>query len=665
MSDHITATAGRLLLPPARIYPERPDQADGWAERLDNIVTGIPAVLTPGLLGARLRHIARRARRHEAQLRSLDDEGLLLYSRELRLKLRGARFDNETVARSFALIREAATRTVGMRHYDVQLLGGFAMLKGMIAEMETGEGKTLTATLPACTAALAGLPVHVITVNDYLAERDAALMGPVYSALGLTVAHVIHGMSPEQRRAAYLADVTYCTNKEAAFDYLRDRLVLGTNPSDLRLKMERLYGETSRTSRLVMRGLHFAIVDEADSVLIDEARTPLIISGETDPGDEQERAERALKLAEELEERRDYVIRHEDRQIRLTDAGKARIAALAETGEGYWKGRIRREEAARQALAAKFLFKRDEHYLVRDDSIQIVDEYTGRVMADRSWGEGLHQLIEVKEGCPATGRNVPLARMTYQRFFRRYGRLAGMTGTARETAGELWSIYRLPVVTVPPNRPLRRVQSRDVVCRTMDEKWQAVTARVRELVRQGRPVLVGTRSVAASDVASRCFAEAGLEHVVLSAAQDREEAEVIARAGEPGRVTVATNMAGRGVDIQLGDGVAEAGGLCVLMSERHDAGRIDRQLLGRSGRHGEPGASDAILSLEDALLENSPDRSLIGLARMGGPIGQWAGRLAIAKAQRRAERSHSRMRRDLLKYDRNLGILLAFSGRME
>lgn len=664
MSDH-TTSVGRLLLPPAKIYPERPDRAHGWAERLDNIVTGIPAVLTPGLLAVRLRHIVRKARRHEAQLRSLDDEGLLLYSRELRLKLRGARFDSETVARSFALIREAATRTVGMRHYDVQLIGGFAMLKGMIAEMETGEGKTLTATLPACTAAMAGLPVHVITVNDYLAERDAALMAPVYRALGLTVAHVIHGMAPEQRREAYMADVTYCTNKEAAFDYLRDRIVLGNNPSDLRLKMERLYGETSRTSRLVMRGLHFAIVDEADSVLIDEARTPLIISGQTDPGDEQERAERALLLAEELEERRDYVIQYEDRQIRLTDAGKERIAALAEAGEGYWKGRIRREEAARQALAAKFLFKRDEHYLVREDSIQIVDEYTGRVMADRSWGEGLHQLIEVKEGCAATPRNVPLARMTYQRFFRRYGRLAGMTGTARETAAELWSIYRLPVVTVPPNRPLRRLQGEDVICRTMDEKWQAITARVRELVRQGRPVLVGTRSVAASEAASRCFAEAGLEHVVLSAAQDREEADVIARAGEPGRVTVATNMAGRGVDIQLGDGVAEAGGLCVLMSERHDAGRIDRQLLGRSGRHGEPGTADAILSLEDALLENSPDWFLIGLARMGGPTGKWAGRRAIAKAQRRAERSHSRMRRDLLKYDRNLGILLAFSGRME
>ncbi|HEM45815.1 MAG TPA: prepilin peptidase, partial [Alphaproteobacteria bacterium] len=551
------------------------------------------------------------------------------------------------------------------RHYDAQVLGGFAMLKGMIAEMETGEGKTLTATLPACTAALAALPVHVITVNDYLAQRDAELMGPVYRALGLTVAHVVHGMSPEERREAYLADVTYCTNKEAAFDYLRDRMVLGNESNNLRLKMERLYGETSRANRLVMRGLHFAIIDEADSVLIDEARTPLIISGQTDAGDEQEMAERALALADELEEGRDFAIDQEQRQVVLTDAGKSRVADLAEASGGYWKGRIRSEEAARQALTARFLFRRDEHYLVRDGSVQIIDEYTGRVMADRSWSEGLHQLIEVKEGCPATPRKVPVARMTYQRFFRRYHRLAGMTGTARETAGELWSIYRLPVVTVPPNRPLRRIRKHDRICRSTEDKWRAITARVGNLVANGRPVLVGTRSVAASEEASRYFTEAGIEHVVLSAAQDRHEAEVISEAGLPGRVTVATNMAGRGVDIRLGPGVAEAGGLCVIMSERHEAGRIDRQLFGRSGRHGEPGSTEAILSLQDPLLENAAGGVLGAFARSRGPFGQWAGRFLFSRAQRRAERAHSRMRRELVKYDQRLGMLLAFSGRME
>ncbi len=664
MSEGLAATRAPTL-PAPRVYPERADRADGWKERLDTVISGIPAVMTPGLYAARNRQIVRRAGRYAVELAAIDDAGLDRFAQKAQLELRRVRFADEAVARGFALVREVASRTIGLRHYDVQLQGGFAILKGMIAEMETGEGKTLTATLAASVAALAGIPVHIITVNDYLAQRDAETMGPIYRRLGLTVDHVIHGRSPQERRAAYLSDVTYCTNKEAAFDYLRDRLVLGTNANNLRLKIERLYGETSRTNRLVMRGLHFAIVDEADSVLIDEARTPLIISSESDPADEQERAERALQLIEPLEQGRDYTINREERRIELSDAGKTRLAERAEQLNAFWQGRIRREEAARQALAATHLFRRDEHYLVRDGKVEIVDEYTGRVMADRSWGEGLHQLIEVKEGCAATPRREPLARMTYQRFFRRYTRLAGMTGTARETAGELWSVYRLPVATVPPNRPLRRIRERDRVCRSTAEKWTAIAARTKELADSGRPVLLGTRSVSASEAASRELDAAGLPHVVLNAAQDRHEAEVIARAGERGRVTIATNMAGRGVDIVLGEGVARLGGLCVLMSERHDAGRIDRQLLGRSGRHGEPGSAEAILSLEDPLLEFSRSRLLRAAARLPGWIGQWAGRAAFDRAQRKAERTHSRMRRELVRHDQRLGNLLAFSGRNE
>ena len=490
-------------------------------------------------------------------------------------------------------------------------------------------------------------------------------MGPISRALGLGVGVVVHGTKPEERRAAYACDVTYCSNKEIAFDYLRDRIVLGRDMGNLRLKLERLFGKEGRCNRLVMRGLHFAIVDEADSVLIDEARTPLIISTETQAGDEQRWAEDAMRLTKSLERDRDYRIIEAERRVELTDAGRARLAVLAEEMEAIWRSRIRREDAARQALTAIHLFRPDEHYLVRDGRVQIVDEYTGRVMADRSWSEGLHQLVEIKEDCKVSSRKVPVARISYQRFFRRYRRLAGMTGTAREVARELWAVYRLPVVTIPTHRPLRRKRLPVRICATMEGKWRAIVANAAELHGQGRPVLIGTRSVAASEILSRWLSEVGLEHVVLNAAQDRDEAEVIARAGEKGRITVATNMAGRGVDIRLAEQVLEGGGLHVILSERHDAGRIDRQLAGRCGRHGEPGTHATIISLEDPLLDIVAARALRLATRLPPPFGNAAARLIFRKAQRKAERVHSRMRRDLLKHDQRLGTLLAFSGEME
>ncbi len=664
MSSSAT-TLGAASLPPAVIYPEREDRRENWLDRIGTVLSGLPATLWPRLRAARLSRIVRLAARHGREFAAIDDAALARAATALRVDLRRDGFVDERVGRSFALVREVAERTIGLRHFDVQMAGGFAMLKGMVAEMETGEGKTLTATLTAITAALAGIPVHVVTVNDYLAQRDADDMGPIYRALGLTVGTVVQGMSPEQRRAAYLCDVTYCTNKELAFDYLRDRLVLGQNTGNLRLKLEKLYGDMARSRRLVMRGLHFAIVDEADSILIDEARTPLIISGETDPADEQRLAEEALRLIEDLDEGRHFRIVTEERQIELTDEGKERLRHITEAGDGVLMGKIRREEAARQALTARLLFHRDEHYLVRDGKVQVVDEYTGRIMADRSWNEGLHQLIEVKEGCPVTGRKVPLARMTYQRFFRRYHRLAGMTGTAHEVAGELWSVYRLPVATVPTHHRLRRRHEGDHIHRTADDKWRAITVRAAELNRDGRPVLVGTRSVAASVRASEFLTQAGLEHVVLNAAQDRNEAEIIARAGQLGQITIATNMAGRGVDIKLGPGIAELGGLHIIMSERHDSGRIDRQLAGRCARQGEPGSTEAQVSLEDSLLEMFGGAFLCWLARTQGWSKTLAGRLAFGRAQRRAERAHSRMRADLVKFDQRLGNLLSFSGRME
>lgn len=660
MSD-VVAPAGTITLPRRLLYAERQDETESWLDDIGTFLSGLPARWVPSAYAAGVKDIVKATEEAAGALNGLDDDQLQSRARQLRLQLQGGQFPLDLVAGAFALIREVSGRRMGMRHFDVQLLGGYGLLKGMITEMETGEGKTLTATLAAATAALAGIPVHVVTVNDYLAERDADLMKPLYHALGLSVGIIVHGMAPEDRKAAYRCDVTYCSNKEVAFDYLRDRMVLGQNPGNLQLKLEKLHSADARSSRLVMRGLHFAIIDEADSVLIDEARTPLIISKQTDPVDEQRRAEEALALVEPMQRDKDYKILFQESQIELTKAGKRHLQDLAEAFGGFWSSRIQREEAARQALTALLLFKRDEHYLVREDKVEIIDEYTGRISADRKWSDGLHQLIEVKEGCTVTGQNVPLARMTYQRFFRRYLHLSGMTGTGSEVAGELWAVYRLPVFRIPTNRPLQRVVEPDLVVRTADQKWRMITSLVAELHEQGKPVLIGTRSVASAETASRNLEEAGLEHSLLSAAQDSKEAEIIAQAGQTGQITIATNMAGRGVDIKLGTGVKDLGGLHVIVAERHDARRIDRQLVGRCARQGEPGVAMAILSMEDSIIGILGNPALTGLSR----FGQWSGRVIIRYAQRRAERIHSRMRRSLIKYDRKLGTLLSFSGRLE
>ena len=651
------------------IYPERQEPRVEWLDRLAASATGL---LAPWLRprASRFQWIIERVNAQARMLEGKPDAQMKEISQNLRQRLRSEGYQNELVAQAFALVREAGERTIGMRHFDVQLIGGVVLLKGMIAEMETGEGKTLVATLPACTAALAGVPVHIITVNDYLAERDAKWMGPIYRALGLTVGTIIHGMAPQARRAAYRCDVTYCTNKEVTFDYLRDRIVLRDRPSAMRLQLERLYGEQSRVRNLLLRGLHFAIVDEADSVLIDEARTPLIISAEGDDYEEESLFRQALSLAGELDPAEDFLIRPHERSLELTDQGRGRIEDFSWKSGGAWTNRQQREELVRQSLVALHLFELDKQYLVTEGKVQIVDEYTGRIMADRSWERGLHQLIEIKENCEVTRRKETQARISYQRFFRRYLRLAGMTGTAREVAGELWSIYRLGVVSIPTNRPLHRTYLPDRVYRKAEQRWEAVVKTVSEMNRIGRPVLVGTRSVAASEHLSRLLTEAGLPHNVLNARQDQEEAEIISKAGERSRITVATNMAGRGTDIRLAPGVAEIGGLQVIATERHEAGRIDRQLFGRCGRQGDPGTSEAIVSMEDELVTVHVGKPLQWVAKAPpGKPGAWiarvVGKLLFHRAQRAAERLHARMRRDLLKMDERLGDALAFSGRPE
>ncbi|HVC56946.1 MAG TPA: preprotein translocase subunit SecA [Stellaceae bacterium] len=670
MSKAAILTGGGELAS-GRPYAERAEEEPGWHDRAAEFL--LAAVVKPAR--ERLRNPARPlgriiefAGRHERAMRDAADADLQTRAYALRTRLRRDGFAPPLVGECFALIREAASRTIGQRHFDPQLMGGWALLEGRLVEMETGEGKTIAATLPAGTVALAGYPVHIITVNDYLAERDAEEMGPLYRFLGLSVGTVVQGMLPAARRQAYARSVTYCSNKELAFDYLRDRVALAHRSSRLHLSLERLRGAAPREERLVLRGLYFGIVDEADSVFIDDARTPLILSAMTGSGEEKEQCEVALDLAQRLSPVEDYTTILADREITLTAAGRSNLAALAAGREGVWTSVRAREELVTQALTALALFRRDQHYVVADDKVQIVDESTGRVMPDRAWERGLHQLIEVKEGCEPTERRETLARLTYQRLFRRYIRLAGMTGTASEVAREIRTVYGLDVVRIPLHRPSRREYLPVQVHATRAQKWDAVAAAVERVAHAGRPVLIGTRSVKASEEISVVLAERGIEHALLNAKQDKEEALVVGRAGEPFRVTVATNMAGRGTDIRLGPGVAERGGLHVILTEFHDSRRIDRQFFGRCARQGDPGSCAAIVSLEDEIFTvyaAPATRLLQRLRRDGVNVPAGAYRALRRIAQFCAERRGASMRVQNLRLDRRLDRMLAFSGRGE
>lgn len=597
------------------------------------------------------------------QVEHLDDRGLMQAARQAGNKARRTDLNHASdAAQLFAIVREAAGRQLGLWHYDEQIMGGFAMLRGQLAEMQTGEGKTLTATLTAATMALTGRPVHVVTVNDYLATRDAEEMGPVYRALGLSVGLVVQGMTLAQRRDAYAAHVTYCTNKELAFDHLRDRLnkVGGPGPAIRRTRFA--HGNFDASDAGLLRGLVFALVDEADSVLIDEARTPLILSG-TGPENYNEAMLRAAATAADELGPGDFSVDTEERRVELNSTGIDRLDLAC--AKGPLSNRIVREELVVKALTARALFMKDQHYLVRDGKIEIIDEYTGRVMPDRFWSDGLHQLIELKEGVQLSSGRLTLARTSYQRFFRRYDRIAGMSGTAREVAGELWRTYGLRVATIPTHRPVQRTMLPAEIFHSAQAKWDAIAEETKRLNRTGIPVLIGTRTVAESHRASEALTAAEIEHVVLSASQDAREAETIAQTGQIGQVTVATNIAGRGADIKLGKGVVELGGLHVIMSECHDSRRIDRQLAGRAGRQGDPGVFRPMLSFEDQLVRD--DRSIefqVG-RKLTMVFGEWYSRLLMTRIQWRAEARHARMRRDLLRQDEVMNDALAFSGEPE
>ena len=568
---------------------------------------------------------------------------------------------------ALAALREASHRELGLRPFTVQLMGALALHRGQLAEMATGEGKTLTAGLAAVLAGWSGQPTHVVTVNDYLVKRDAERLRPLYQCCGLTVGHVTATMPPVERRRGYAASVTYCTSKELLADFLRDRLRLGQLRQPARRLISRMLQPNAPDDGVVLHGLHTAIVDEADSVLIDEAVTPLIISNTHENPALTQVTLAAQELTSRLQPGAHYFADPRYRDIELTPDGEELLASAADSLAltGLWRSPDRRKELVRQALVAREFFLRGKQYVLQDGKVVIVDEFTGRQMDQRKWRQGLHQAIEAKEGLAITGPTETIARLSFQRFFRLFHRLSGMTGTAREAAGELWQIYRLPVVAIPTNRPCLREHWPDRTFPDAESKWAAVTEEVVRLHATGRPVLVGTRSVEASERVAELLRARSLPFALLNALNHESEAGIISGAGELHRITIATNMAGRGTDILLTEAVRKAGGLHVLATERHESGRVDRQLMGRAGRQGDPGSAQAFVSAEDELLKRHlpalVQRRLPALARSGTPGSTRLLKAAFAQAQRNAQRLAYRQRLGVLRQDDWLESALSFA----
>jgi preprotein translocase subunit SecA len=659
----------------------------------------LPKILTQifGSRNDRLLKTYRRAAQQinelEPKFEALDDAALRAKTAEFRQRLAQGETLDKLLPEAFAVVREASKRVLKMRHFDVQLIGGIALHEGKIAEMRTGEGKTLTATLPVYLNALAGKGVHVVTVNDYLARRDAEWMGRIYAFLGLSVGVNVPGMQRDEKQAAYAADVTYGTNNEFGFDYLRDNMV---------------YEVADR----VARGLHYAIVDEVDSILIDEARTPLIISGQAEdhtdlyvrinavvPKLKKQIGEADPRTGEGVIEAGDFTLDEKSHQVFLTEDGHenaerilSEAGLLVEGASLYDPANISLMHHVYAALRARHLYHRDQHYVVQNGEVIIVDEFTGRLMSGRRWSDGLHQAVEAKEGVQIQNENQTLASVTFQNYFRMYGKLSGMTGTADTEAFEFQEIYGLETVVIPPNRPTIRKDENDLIYKTAKEKYDAVIADIRDCHQRGQPVLVGTTSIENSELISGLLVKTGLPHQVLNAKQHAKEAEIVAQAGRPGVITIATNMAGRGTDIVLGGNVEKQeqmveadealaeddkarriqqlkdewqglheqvkanGGLRIIATERHESRRIDNQLRGRSGRQGDPGASRFYLSLDDSLMRIfAGDRVRAIMDRLKMPEGEAieAGIVSrsIEGAQRKVEARNFDIRKQLLEYD--------------
>lgn len=616
---------------------------------------------------AKLLKIADKVLLLEKEFSDLTDAKLRQEAENLREIFRRNRDTQSDLERAFAVVREVASRQIDEKPFAVQVAGALALNSGYVAEMATGEGKTLTATMAVTVAGWRGKGCHVITVNDYLAKRDADWMGRIYRFCGLRVGYVEQGMKPEKRKLAYDSDITYCTNKEVTADFLRDRLVLGRLRGLSSALLHKMAGGRGRlTDKLVQRGLYFAVIDEADSIMVDEAVTPLIISGDAPNPEQTKTFSQAYEIARQLDVGEDYTINMQYREIELTDKGKARLSQLSRGYEGIWRGARRSEEVVVQALTASEFYQREKNYVVDDDKIVIVDDNTGRLMPDRTWRDGLHQAIEAKENVTVNAPKATYARVSFQRFYRLYQKLSGMTGTAKEAGGEFWQIYHLPVAVIPTNKPCVRKVEPIVVYATDEAKWKAVVDEIYRIHETGQPVLVGTRSIRASEHLSDLLKEKKLDHQVLNAIYHKQEAEIVARAGQPGHITVATNMAGRGTDIKLGRGVAAMGGLHVLATELNESVRIDRQLFGRGARQGDPGSAQAIISLEDEVVRRYSGRFADFLAKRHHsseePISSVLTRQLFGLAHFRAERLALRQRKSVLKTDHWLDEQLGFAG---
>ncbi|MGC9002536.1 MAG: preprotein translocase subunit SecA [Dictyoglomus sp.] len=583
----------------------------------------------------KLEEYVKRINALEPEISKLSDEDLKRKTPEFKQRLERGETLDDLLIEAFAVVREVAKRTIGMRHFDVQIMGGIVLHQGKIAEMQTGEGKTLVATLPAYLNALEGKGVHIVTVNDYLAKRDRYWMGPIYEFLGLEVGLLQNDTPILERKKAYMADITYGTNNEFGFDYLRDNIALSPD-------------------QLVQRELNYAIVDEVDSILIDEARTPLIISGPAKG--ESHIYKLAIRAARYLKKDVDYTTDEKTKTVSLTEEGLRKAESFLGVKDLYDFKNMGLAHALLQCLKALNFYHRDRDYIVKDGEVIIVDEFTGRLMFGRRYSDGLHQAIEAKEGVRIREENVTLATISIQNYFRMYKKLAGMTGTAATEEEEFVKIYGLEVVVIPPNKPLRRINYPDVIFRTEEEKFEAVVKEIEEMYKIGRPVLVGTTSIEKSERLSKMLKKKGIPHNVLNAKYHEKEAEIIAKAGQKYAVTIATNMAGRGTDIVLGEGVAELGGLHVIGTERHESRRIDNQLRGRAGRQGDPGSSRFYLSLEDDLLRlfgGDQIKALmerLGMER-GQPIESPLLTRIIENSQAKVERMNFEIRKQLLEYD--------------
>ncbi len=570
----------------------------------------------------------------EPSIQALSDDDLKSKTAEFKERYSQGESLDLILPEAFAVAREAGKRTLGMRHFDVQLIGGMVLHQGKIAEMKTGEGKTFMATLPLYLNALSGKGAHLVTVNDYLARRDAEWMQPMYNFLGLEIGIIQNSLSDEERKAAYGADITYGTNNEFGFDYLRDNMKF--NLEDY-----------------VQREMNFAIVDEVDSILIDEARTPLIISGASERGSNlyQLANQAVLTLKKE-----DYEIDEKAKSVTLTEAGNDQIESYTKVDNLYASENILLLHHITQALRAHTLFKNDVDYIVRDGEVFIVDEFTGRVLPGRRYSDGLHQALEAKEGVKVERENQTLASITLQNYFRMYSKLAGMTGTAETEAGEFYKIYKLPVVVVPTNKPMIREDQPDIIYLTKQDKYKGMIEDIKDCYERKQPVLVGTISIESSEILSSVLRAAGIPHNVLNAKQHEREAEIVAEAGEQGKITIATNMAGRGTDIKLGEGVRELGGLRVIATERHESRRIDNQLRGRAGRQGDPASSKFYISLEDDLIRIfSGDRLKKTMMRIGMKEGESIEHKMVSRsienAQEKVEKHNFDIRKHLIEYD--------------